>query len=180
MNTYRSRPFLGFTFFVAVLLFVLPDRSYAFSHLWAYYNVGTVPPSSTQLCGTRVLSTPNLTSTTNEGAWSNLNTSSGLSSELCVTLPAGTTLTGNFDIDNTPSGGDSEVTEVFYGTVAGPNVVAEPKYSIVGVFYAPPCTSGKVASSAVYGSADQIKVDNSLTSEYTQSDSVTLYRERFV
>lgn len=174
MNTYRSRPFLGFTFFVAVLLFVLPDRSYAFSHLWLYYNAGTVPPSSTQLCAPRVDNFANFESGsyTNEGAWSNLNTSSGPSSEMCVTLPAGTTLTGNFDIDYTPSPGENTI--VFYGTVAGPNVAAQPKYGIVGVFYAPPCTSGKVASSAVYGSADQIKVDNSLTSEYTQSDSVTL------
>ena len=174
MNTYRSRPFLSFTFSVAVLLFVLPAPSYAF-HLWNYYNVGAVPPSSTQLCGPRTgyYAYPiNLPSYTNEGGWYNLNTSPATSAEVCVTLPAGTTLTGNFYFFDTV--GNNEVTDVFYGTVAGPNVVAQPKYGIVGVFYAPPCTSGKVASSAVYGSADQIKVDNSLTSEYTQSDSVTL------
>jgi hypothetical protein len=60
----------------------------------------------------------------------------------------------------------------FTGTFAQP-ITAQPKYAIVGVYYAPPCSSGNI-NSVVYGNADQVKVDNSLTNEFTQSDSVSL------
>jgi hypothetical protein len=167
MNTYRRRAFLESTFFVAVLLSVLSGRAYAI-HVTTYHYVGTVGPTVTQLC--------DITGGTFSSAYEyeanaqSMTSSSG--GELCVTLAKGTTLTGDFYIlYNDPSGVASYI---FYGTAATANVVGQPKYAIVGMFYAPPCSSGKSASSVVYGSSNQLKVDNSLTNEFTQSESVAL------
>ena len=49
MNAYRPRLFLVSTFFLALFLLVLPNRSCAF-HVIDYYNGGTVSPSATQIC----------------------------------------------------------------------------------------------------------------------------------
>jgi hypothetical protein len=166
MNTHRPRPFLGSALFVAVLLFVLPGWAYAFP-VYTAINVGTVSPGATQICGTfGGVSAPS--GYTGEGAVLSISTPSA--GHTCATLKAGTTLTGNFFVTYV----FLEGSVTFYGTAAGPNAVAQPKYAIVGMFYAPPCSSGKSASSVVYGSANELKVDNSLTHEYTQSVDVSL------
>lgn len=170
MSTYQRRPFLGSAPFAAVLLLLLPYQCYAF-HVTQYINVGTVGPSATQLCGP--YDPKDFTSATysNEGQYINLSTTTPASGQLCVAIPANTTLTGNFFIGNTVGSGST--TEDFYGTVAKPTTFAQPKYAILGVFYAPPCSSAST-NSVVYGNANQLKVDNSLAHEYTQSDSVSL------
>jgi hypothetical protein len=167
MRIHRPRPLLGSALLVAVLLFVSPGRAYAI-HVYNYYNVGTVGATFTQLCGTYDI-TGYSSAYKSEGIGASV-TSSG--DKTCLNVASGTTLTGDFSLFWNNSVGD--LTDIFYGTVAAANAVAQPKYAIVGVFYAPPCSSGKSASSVVYGSANQLKVDNSLTSEFTQSDTVSL------
>jgi hypothetical protein len=163
MTTHRPRPLLGPPLLVAVLVFLFPYRAFAFS-VYTYYNVGIVSPNTLQICGT-----PTSYSSTYTGEATALTTFTS-NGKTCATLAAGTALEGNFAVVFPFSQGS----QTFYGTVAGPNAMAQPKYAIFGVFYAPPCSSGKSASSVVYGSANQLKVDNSLTSEYTQSETVSV------
>jgi hypothetical protein len=166
MNAHRPRPFLGSALFVAVLLFVVPSWANAFP-VYTAYNVGTVSPGATQICGT-VAGIRVPSGYTGEGAV--LSISNPSAGHACATLQAGTTLTGNFAVTYSFAQG----AVYFYGTAASPNAMAQPKFAIAGVFYAPPCSSGKSASSVVYGTSNQLKIDNSLTNEYTQSESVAL------
>lgn len=162
----KPRLLLGPAFLVAALLFVLPGRAYAF-HVTTYYNVGTVSPGATEICGPFDIKDFNSSTYTGEAS---AVTTFASGADWCATVAAGTKLTGKFAVVLN----GLEASQIFYGTAAGPNAMAQPKYAIVGMFYAPPCSSGKSASSVVYGSANELKVDNSLTTEYTQSDAVSL------
>lgn len=93
----------------------------------------------------------------------------------CTTLTFSTP--GDFSIPvgfNYQPSCPGEIYQVTFTGTFGYTTMAQPKYAIVGVYYAPPCSSSNSANSVVYGNADQVKVDNSLTNEFTQSDSVSL------
>jgi hypothetical protein len=138
------------------------------------FNVGTVTTNPASVCSSTKVSVPSGGNTPGVTATNVTTTGSVVAKGVtaCATLSFPASLTGVFSIGNEPSSGSYPVFTGSY--LLGPNYYAQPKFSVVGLFYAPPCSSGKSASSVVYGTADQLKVDNSLTNEYTQSDSVTL------